>query len=57
MALAKGRRGAKEVPIIEEVKIEKFSVDLWREKANLVNELLIGAQMLYLNNFTELLCK
>ena len=57
MALAKGRRGAKEVPVIEEVKIEKFSVDLWREKANLVNELLIGAQMLYLNNFTELLCK
>ena len=45
------------MPIVSQVRIQKFSEDLWTPRANLTIELLIGAQLLFLNSFSEMICK
>ena len=39
------------------IRIPKYSKALWTEKVNILTEVLISAQLLFLNNFCEPLCK
>ena len=42
---------------MEKLRIPNYTPDLWHERANSVIMLLFGAQLLFLNNFSEPLCK